>query len=133
MGKGASPVGDRAAGPTDPSQQAVSAKGSIPSASDGRHPYYGGCDGFGPFGMCSECTGIVHRVDGTLCASGASDQSLDKDEAATLLRSFLLREAGCAALAAAMHTSEPIAVCRFVEDWMGEILPRSFAATQASQ
>lgn len=28
------------------------------------HPWYGGCDGFGPNGTCSECTGIVERNDG---------------------------------------------------------------------
>lgn len=29
------------------------------------HPRYGPCDGFGPDGECSECTGIVERADGS--------------------------------------------------------------------
>lgn len=31
-----------------------------------RHPYYGPCDGFGPKGECSQCTGFIERSDGTI-------------------------------------------------------------------
>jgi hypothetical protein len=29
------------------------------------HEWYGPCDGFGPRGECSVCTGIIERVGGT--------------------------------------------------------------------
>lgn len=30
------------------------------------HPDYGPCDGYGPDGGCSECTGLIQRVDGSI-------------------------------------------------------------------
>lgn len=30
------------------------------------HPIYGGCDGFGPNGDCSVCTGKIERIDGSI-------------------------------------------------------------------
>lgn len=35
---------------------------------DNPHPRYGPCDGFGPDGTCSECTGLIGRADGSIIA-----------------------------------------------------------------
>lgn len=33
------------------------------------HPDYGPCDGYGPNGGCSECTGLIQRIDGTIVSA----------------------------------------------------------------
>lgn len=32
----------------------------------GKHPWYGPCDAFGPNETCSQCTGLLERIDGSV-------------------------------------------------------------------
>jgi hypothetical protein len=124
MGAPASPSGSR---PSDRTPTGSAAPRFDPSRGEGLHPQYGGCDGFGPLGMCSECTGVIHCDDGSFTDNWrAGDNKLSQGEAATRVRAFLLSETECAALAAAMHTSEPKRLARFVRDVMADHFPRNF-------
>lgn len=38
----------------------------FPVNDERNHPDYGGCDGFGPGENCSQCTGMIERIDGSV-------------------------------------------------------------------
>jgi hypothetical protein len=38
------------------------------------HEWYGPCDGFGPGGECSVCTGLLERADGSIIKSDGSEE-----------------------------------------------------------
>lgn len=48
----------------------------LPSAPVGAlpdpHPRYGPCDAFGPGEECSQCTGLIERIDGSIIRSDGS-------------------------------------------------------------
>ena len=120
-------VPDQALVASDGAATHLHPSGFDPSRGEGLHPQYGCCDGFGPLGMCAECTGVIHCDDGTFTDNWrGGDNKLSEGQAANRVRAFLMGRIEAAALAGAMHTSEPIRLANFVRDEMADWLPRSF-------
>lgn len=68
-----------------------------PSAVE-RHPWYGGCDGFGPLWMCSECTGLIGVCDGTF-KDARTGETVEPDVAAGRIGDFLMERIEAAVVA----------------------------------
>ena len=69
----------------------------IPSA-ESRHPAYGPCDGFGPMWMCSQCTGLVGRDNGTYCDT-FTGHDVPREVAQNRIGDFLMERIEMAAVA----------------------------------
>lgn len=63
-----------------------------------QHPWYGGCDRFGPLWMCSECTGLI-GVDGGTFEDTRTGEIVSPDDAAGRIGDFLMARIEAAAVA----------------------------------
>ena len=61
---------------------------------DEKHPLYGPCNGLGPTGSCSVCTGLIERLDGSVVKDDGSGEIVKLPPLLTRLRwawSIILR------------------------------------------
>jgi len=45
---------------------------------EANHPWYGPCDGFGPYGSCSVCSNVLVRADGSWITQDGSGTVIKK-------------------------------------------------------